>query len=52
MEVCDELLEDERVNVLAELVQQEPVTDTETPADRLHLQIKIYEYLRFVFDLE
>ena len=39
MQVRDELLEDERVNVLAELVQQEPVADTELAADRFNLNV-------------
>jgi hypothetical protein len=40
VEVPHELPEDERVDVLAELVQQEPVADPGSPGDRLDLGIK------------
>ena len=51
MQVRDELLEDERVNVLAELVEQEPVADAELAADRFNLKFfQIREKFTFFFD--
>ena len=55
MEVPDKLLEDERVNVLAELVEQEPVADLEPPADCLNLTEYILIYpaiVRLVLNVE
>ena len=37
MELPDELLEDEGVDVLSELVEEEPVADLKPPADCLNL---------------